>query len=167
MDSLQGLLPLRKNGQHRENSFATGFTVRSYQNPQRAEILADFDGTQMSTRPKTVPVNRQPLVPAPYFFRFYNKPGTATSQRTKKTPASRFEDQFDTLHGTAKIIAAPGVGVLSRSLKIKNTAWSDASGEANPNKSFRTLQEIIFIFETNTMDGYLYLSIDKHKGWDA
>ncbi|KAK3603060.1 hypothetical protein CHS0354_015753 [Potamilus streckersoni] len=137
MDSLQSLLPLRKNGQHRENSFATGFTVRSYQNPQRAEILADFDGTQMSSRPKTVPVNRQPLVPAPYFFRFYNKPGTATSQRTRKTPASQFEDQFDTLHGTAKIIAAPGVGVLSRSLKVKNNAWSDASGETNPNKPLR------------------------------
>ncbi|XP_076441603.1 uncharacterized protein LOC143280802 [Babylonia areolata] len=85
VDVLYSLLPGRKaQPVRREN---TGFTVRSYRNPNRAEILADFSSSSSSfsgqlqhtgagagvraDRPKTVPY-RRPLVPQPYFYRHHS-----------------------------------------------------------------------------------------------
>ncbi|KAL8599596.1 hypothetical protein ACOMHN_022182 [Nucella lapillus] len=52
---------------------------RSYRNPNRAEILADFSSPNpRGNRPKTVPI-RRPLVPQPYFYRHYSThPGAAS-----------------------------------------------------------------------------------------
>jgi len=68
------------------------FYCRSYRNPNTAEILADFE----APRPKTVPANmtyqrNQPMVPAPYFFRHFNKPMTANSSKKRTSPSSQFE----------------------------------------------------------------------------
>lgn len=50
-ESLQSLLPLRK-GSARADNYATGFTVRSYRNPNKAELLADFDVQPVTTHPQ-------------------------------------------------------------------------------------------------------------------
>ncbi|XP_052767481.1 uncharacterized protein LOC128208139 isoform X2 [Mya arenaria] len=127
-ESLHSLLPLRKVSA-RPGSYSTGFTVRSYRNPNTAEILAEFE----PSRPKTVPVNqahqRQPLVPAPYFFKHFNKPRTANSTKKRNSPVSQPEgDQFSVLNGE-KIFGAPGTGTVSRSLRAggarSSSAWTD------------------------------------------
>ncbi|XP_021344190.1 uncharacterized protein LOC110444097 [Mizuhopecten yessoensis] len=122
VESINSLLPYRKQNQREQ--YSTGFQVRSYRNPNRAEIMADFNN--MSRRPRTVPANR-PIVPSPYFFKYYNGPYNKGKEadREKPSTASQFENQFSTLNGTSKIIAAPGAGVLSRSLKSRSAAWSE------------------------------------------
>ncbi|XP_033734523.1 uncharacterized protein LOC117323419 isoform X1 [Pecten maximus] len=122
VESIYSLLPYRKQNQREQ--YSTGFQVRSYRNPNRAEIMADFNN--MSRRPRTVPANR-PMVPSPYFFKYYNGPYNKGKEadREKPSTASQFENQFSTLNGTSKIIAAPGAGLLSRSLKSRSAAWSE------------------------------------------
>ncbi|XP_069116212.1 uncharacterized protein [Argopecten irradians] len=122
VESIYSLLPYRKQNQREQ--YSTGFQVRSYRNPNRAEIMADFNN--MSRRPRTVPANR-PIVPSPYFFKYYNGPYNKAKEidREKPSTAVQFENQFSTLNGTSKIIAAPGAGVLSRSLKSRSAAWSE------------------------------------------
>ncbi|RUS92074.1 hypothetical protein EGW08_000098, partial [Elysia chlorotica] len=65
VESLYGLLPNRRANQLSRRDI--GFTVRSYRNPAKAEILAEFPDPMNHGRPKTVPIQR-PLVPSPYFF---------------------------------------------------------------------------------------------------
>ncbi|WAR18375.1 hypothetical protein MAR_000213 [Mya arenaria] len=137
-ESLHSLLPLRKVSA-RPGSYSTGFTVRSYRNPNTAEILAEFE----PSRPKTVPVNqahqRQPLVPAPYFFKHFNKPRTANSTKKRNSPVSQPEgkyfhesprDQFSVLNGE-KIFGAPGTGTVSRSLRAGGARFSGLATLSN------------------------------------
>lgn len=127
VESLQTLLPYRKTQQlsRSQTAFSTGFTVRSYRNPNRAEIMANFN---QSSRPKTVPSQpSRPLVPSPYFFRYYSNPYTkySLSAKSGRPQSDKFENQFQSLNGTSKIMAAHGAGALSRSLKTKS-AWSES-----------------------------------------
>lgn len=118
-ESLHSLLPLRKQSA-RPGSYTTGFTVRSYQNPNKAELLADFGSQPFYTRPKTSPAResqytQQPLVPAPYFFKLLNKPGTSQSSTKKRnSPTSQFEDHC--VCGD-KIVGVPGAGTMLQSLR--------------------------------------------------
>ncbi|XP_052230882.1 uncharacterized protein LOC127844567 isoform X2 [Dreissena polymorpha] len=129
-DSLHSLLPLRK-AIARPGSYTTGFTVRSYRNPNQAEILANFEVTGGHKRPKTVPANlgfqRQPLVPAPYFFKHFNKPMTAGSSKKHASPGSQFDETLN-MNGE-KIVGVAGSGAVSRSLRVagprSTTAWSE------------------------------------------
>ncbi|XP_052058542.1 uncharacterized protein LOC127698874 isoform X2 [Mytilus californianus] len=127
VENMQTLLPYRKTQQlnRSQTAFSTGFTVRSYRNPKSAEIMANFNQTG---RPKTVPSQpSRPLVPSPYFFRYYSNPYTKYSLSAKNgrtTPSSKFENQFQSLNGTSKIMAAQGAGALSRSIKTRS-AWSE------------------------------------------
>ena len=84
----------------------SGFEIyRSYRNPNRAELLANFDSTASTippSRPKTVPARsmhdpRQPHVPAPYFFKYYNKPLTSHTHTHKKTnsPITQYEGWYE------------------------------------------------------------------------
>ncbi|GFN76444.1 hypothetical protein PoB_000295000 [Plakobranchus ocellatus] len=73
VESLYGLLPNRRA--HQLSRRDIGFTVRSYRNPAKAEILAEFPDPLNHGRPKTVPIQR-PLVPSPYFFQHNGLPGS-------------------------------------------------------------------------------------------
>lgn len=57
--------------------------------------MANFNQTG---RPKTVPSQpSRPLVPSPYFFRYYSNPYTKFSLSAKNgrtTPSSKFESKF-------------------------------------------------------------------------
>jgi len=80
INSLQTLLPQRSPGEggRRSDQYRyTGFTVKSYRNPNQAEIIADFPHN--SPRPQTVigSNSQRPFVPSPYFFKGYNPPKTA------------------------------------------------------------------------------------------
>ncbi|CAC5394386.1 unnamed protein product [Mytilus coruscus] len=151
VENMQTLLPYRKTQQlnRSQTAFSTGFTVRSYRNPKSAEIMANFNQTG---RPKTVPSQpSRPLVPSPYFFRYYSNPYTKYSLSAKNgrtTPSSKFENQFQSLNGTSKIMAAQGAGALSRSIKTRS-AWSETDfrlhgklhGTPRDNKDEDSIQE--------------------------
>ncbi|KAK3094050.1 hypothetical protein FSP39_023449 [Pinctada imbricata] len=135
MESLQSLLPHRRQQHHlqREQSqFSTGFTVRSYRNPNQAEIMANFTDGNTTTRPKTVPAeafHSRPIVPSPYFFRHYNSPynklTSSTSAKSLKSAVSL--NSYDSqIPGVNKVLAAPGAGGLTRSLKSRSAAWSES-----------------------------------------
>ena len=152
VETLQTLLPFRKTQQYcrSQTPFSTGFTVRSYRNPNRAEIMANFN---QSERPKTVPSQpSRPLVPSPYFFRYYSTPYNKMSLSAKAgrigTTGSKFENQFQSLNGTSKIMASHGAGALSRSIKSRS-AWSESDfklhgklhGTPRDNKDEDSVQE--------------------------
>nr|XP_011444653.2 uncharacterized protein LOC105340345 isoform X2 [Crassostrea gigas] len=137
VESLQTLFPHRKHptGLQREHSqYSTGFTVRSYRNPNQAEIMANFSEGN-TQRPRTVPVDsihNRPIVPSPYFFRQsnnpYNKLGTSSSAKSRKSAPSQlnFDGQFSSVPGTSRMAALPGAGALTRSLKSRSAAWSES-----------------------------------------
>lgn len=151
VESLQTLLPFRRAQFRSQTPFAsTGFTVRSYRNPNRAEIMANFN---QSERPKTVPSQpSRPLVPSPYFFRYYSNPYNKFSLSAKSTrngtTSAKFEHQFQSLNGTSKVMAAHGAGALSRSIKSR-AAWSESDfklhgklhGTPRDNKDEDSVQE--------------------------
>ncbi|XP_053397372.1 uncharacterized protein LOC123524136 isoform X2 [Mercenaria mercenaria] len=143
VESLHSLLPLRKPssrpssytpGTYTPGNYSTGFTVRSYRNPNKAEILADFELQPEHTRPKTVPASgmhnqRQPLVPAPYFFKHFNRSGTANSTKKRNSPSSQFEAEQNNLLNGDKIFGSTGSGAVSRSLNQgRKSAWSEGEG---------------------------------------
>ncbi|XP_060571165.1 uncharacterized protein LOC132729413 isoform X2 [Ruditapes philippinarum] len=143
VESLHSLLPLRKPvtrpssytpGTFTPGNYSTGFTVRSYRNPNKAEILADFDLHSEHTRPKTVPATsihnqRQPLVPAPYFFKHFNRAGTASSTKKRNSPNSQFEVEHNNVLNGDKIFGGPGSGAVSRSVNQgRKSAWSEGEG---------------------------------------
>lgn len=137
VESLQTLFPHRKHptGLQREHSqYSTGFTVRSYRNPNQAEIMANFSEGN-TQRPRTVPVDsihNRPIVPSPYFFRqsnnSYNKLSTSSSAKSRKSAPSQlnFDGQFSSVPGTSRMAALPGAGALTRSLKSRSAAWSES-----------------------------------------
>ncbi|XP_061164972.1 uncharacterized protein LOC133173920 isoform X1 [Saccostrea echinata] len=138
VESLQSLFPYRKQHsslQREPSQFSTGFTVRSYRNPNQAEIMANFSEGN-SQRPRTVPVDsthNRPIVPSPYFFRHYNNPynklnTSASSAKSRKSAPSHinFDGQLSSVPGTSRMAALPGAGALSRSLKSRSAAWSES-----------------------------------------
>ncbi|XP_055995195.1 uncharacterized protein LOC125650529 isoform X3 [Ostrea edulis] len=138
VESLQSLFPYKKNhpGIQREPSqFSTGFTVRSYRNPNQAEIMANFSEGN-SQRPRTVPAdstNNRPIVPSPYFFRQYNNPynklnTSSSSAKSRKSAPSQFnfDGQLSSVPATSRMAALPGAGALTRSLKSRSAAWSES-----------------------------------------
>ncbi|XP_022330980.1 uncharacterized protein LOC111129131 isoform X3 [Crassostrea virginica] len=139
VESLQSLFPYRKQhpGIQREHSqYSTGFTVRSYRNPNQAEIMANFSEGN-AQRPRTVPadsMHNRPIVPSPYFFRQYNNPynkltnNSSSSAKSRKSAPSQlqFDGQLSSVPGTSRMAALPGAGALSRSLKSRSAAWSES-----------------------------------------
>lgn len=100
------------------------YICRSYRNPNPAEILADFESAPPPSRPKTVPAvsinqQRQPFVPAPYFYRHTNKPATAGANTKKRnSPSSLFEGRQSCLLHIAKL---PNRNIALRGSNIKTT----------------------------------------------
>ncbi|KAL4238513.1 hypothetical protein ACF0H5_003221 [Mactra antiquata] len=135
-ESIHSLLPLRKPplvrpGSYTPGTYSTGFTVRSYRNPNKAEILADFEAQPDYVRPKTVPAtgvsnSRQPFVPAPYFFKHFNRVNTASSSKKRTSPSSQFEAEIGNSVNPDKIHGVPGSGGITKSLRnSKSTAWGE------------------------------------------
>ncbi|XP_067682338.1 uncharacterized protein [Haliotis asinina] len=96
---------------------ATGFTVRSYRNPNQAEIITDFPLPRTTGRPQTVPI-RRPHVPQPYFFQFYNQTKLISPNGPlfHKGTSGTNEDADNTV----RIFASPGAGILSQTLHLQS-----------------------------------------------
>ncbi|XP_041353426.1 uncharacterized protein LOC121371531 [Gigantopelta aegis] len=91
-------LASQQSASKRENTaaFSTGFSVRSYRNPNQAEILADFPVHHNTGRPKTVPIHR-PHFKQLYCSQFYNQTrlvAPKSCHTRKQTPVS-FEEPLD------------------------------------------------------------------------
>ncbi|XP_055995198.1 uncharacterized protein LOC125650529 isoform X6 [Ostrea edulis] len=88
VESLQSLFPYKKNhpGIQREPSqFSTGFTVRSYRNPNQAEIMANFSEGQLSSVPAT--------------SRMAALPGAGALTRSLKSRSAAWSESDFKLHG--------------------------------------------------------------------
>ncbi|XP_046355861.1 uncharacterized protein LOC124134844 [Haliotis rufescens] len=126
IETLHTLLPSSStnlSSQHRRHRdpsasyAATGFSVRSYRNPNQAEIITDFPLPRTSGRPQTVPI-RRPHVPQPYFFQFYNQTKLISPNGplfNKGAPGTT-EDPDNAV----RIFAAPGAGILSHTLHLQS-----------------------------------------------
>ncbi|XP_064623543.1 uncharacterized protein LOC135485455 isoform X2 [Lineus longissimus] len=118
-ETLYSLLPKpsvlrQRNRQQSSKStskLCTGLTIKSYRNPNQAEIIACFpsDG-----RPKTVPGMR-PMVPSPYFYKITNM-SKNTSHSAKARTHSGYSHDKPTEKIQGQIVAAPGAGVISKNL---------------------------------------------------
>nr|XP_011444655.2 uncharacterized protein LOC105340345 isoform X5 [Crassostrea gigas] len=88
VESLQTLFPHRKHptGLQREHSqYSTGFTVRSYRNPNQAEIMANFSEGQFSSVPGT--------------SRMAALPGAGALTRSLKSRSAAWSESDFKLHG--------------------------------------------------------------------
>lgn len=120
VESLYGLLPNRRANQFNRRDI--GFTVRSYRNPGKAEILAEFPDPMNHGRPKTVPIQR-PLVPNPYFFQHSGlttvspfKHNIHNRQHARAAALGQFDNPPDYIV-VPRILAAPGAGGISKTLQ--------------------------------------------------
>ncbi|KAL5008325.1 hypothetical protein ScPMuIL_013906 [Solemya velum] len=119
VDTLQTLLPYRKSAQpvKESNDYNTGFSVRSYRNPNKAEILADFTESSINKkRPRTVPsLNaKRPFVPGPYFFKY------SGNNNMLKGNKDAFAEDISSMLDAHKAVPGPGVGGLTKSLKSRS-----------------------------------------------
>ncbi|XP_050407313.2 uncharacterized protein LOC126822441 isoform X1 [Patella vulgata] len=128
----------------RENtSYSTGFSVRSYRNPNQAEIFSDFPDPKGHLRPKTVPANRA-FVPQPYFFRYYNHHRPVRTISAKSKYSLPVTEDKDSVYGGSKIVGVPGAGRISTSLKQRQTArqkHNSSPVELDPPNTFHKSDE--------------------------
>ncbi|XP_062602812.1 uncharacterized protein LOC134264537 isoform X3 [Saccostrea cucullata] len=88
VESLQSLFPYRKQHstlQREPSQFSTGFTVRSYRNPNQAEIMANFSEGQLSSVPGT--------------SRMAALPGAGALSRSLKSRSAAWSESDFKLHG--------------------------------------------------------------------
>ncbi|XP_078001025.1 uncharacterized protein LOC144453578 isoform X2 [Glandiceps talaboti] len=112
---LRSLLPQRRvNMGSRNQSIMAPLTVKSFRNPQNPHTVIQYSEIE---RPKsTKGQHRPPTVPAPYFYdgRKMIRAADVSSGRVKVVELP------NTVHGNAKILAAPGVGAISRQASSKH-----------------------------------------------
>ncbi|XP_046551787.1 uncharacterized protein LOC124261514 [Haliotis rubra] len=120
LPSTSASLSTQQHRSHRDPTAsyaATGFTVRSYRNPNQAEIITDFPLPRTTGRPQTVPI-RRPHVPQPYFFQFYNQTKLISPNGPlfHKGTSGTTEDADNAV----RIFASPGAGILSQTLHLQS-----------------------------------------------
>ncbi|XP_072031860.1 uncharacterized protein [Amphiura filiformis] len=125
LSNLQNVMNKKQGVKTRTRLISTPLTIRSFRNPQNPHPVVQY--TDPKLRPKTTiaaTINRPP-VPAPYYYNSNNLPRTADdgSSRVKLT---REQDTHCSRHGS-RVLAAPGVGVISGStFRKRNSIPTDS-----------------------------------------
>ncbi|XP_070576637.1 serine-rich adhesin for platelets-like isoform X4 [Ptychodera flava] len=131
---LRSLLPQRRVPMgSRSQSIMAPLTVKSFRNPRNPHTVVQYSEID---RPKsTKGQHRPPTVPAPYF---YDSRKMARSGETANGKIKLVELP-DSVHGNAKILAAPGVGAISRQASSKHIRKHQSGGiEGQPPPTMTT-----------------------------
>ncbi|XP_033125878.1 uncharacterized protein LOC117123918 [Anneissia japonica] len=115
MPGIQSLLPHLKAGvTTKTKGVNTPLTIRSFRNPQNPHPVIQYSDPQ--ARPQTLPSSAcRPAVPAPYYYSSKNLPRTAEESGSRV----RLQRVQGSGKNRDKILAAPGVGSLTRSANRK------------------------------------------------
>ncbi|XP_071962784.1 uncharacterized protein [Antedon mediterranea] len=117
MPAIQSLLPHRKAAAGvptKTKGVNTPLTIRSFRNPQNPHPVVQYSDPQ--ARPQTLPSTAcRPAVPAPYYYSSKNLPKTAEESGSRV----RLQRVQGSGKNRDKILAAPGVGSLTRSTNRK------------------------------------------------
>ncbi|XP_071796390.1 uncharacterized protein [Asterias amurensis] len=118
LSSLQSLLPARKSGgpsSLRTKTVATPLTIRSFRNPRSPHSVVQYSDLRSRS---TLAGSAKPRVPAPYYYNSKCLAKTSddggSKVRLTRLPAPT--------QSTERVLAAPGVGVISQSSLSRRAA---------------------------------------------